>query len=1192
MNSIFKFLLLILFTISLNATQDLKKISLQLEWKFQFQFAGYIMAKEKGFYKNKGLDVSFKEWQPNINMVDEVINGTSTYAIARPTVLIDINNGKEVVLLSAIFQSSPLCLVTTKESGIKSIKDFKNKRIMSSGDMNTDASLISMMFSQGINLQKDLILQQPSFNVKDLINKKTDLMTSYISNEPYLLKELGIEPIIFSPKDYGFDFYNDIVITSQKHLKEYPKEVEDFNNATLKGWEYAFSHIEETVDVILAKYNTQHKSKNALIYEAKELKKLAYFHTNKIGKLNKIKLENTYTTYKLLGFAKNDFDYSKYIYNPNKKDFLKLTNKEKQWIKNNTVKVGVSPWFPITYIDQDTKEISGVGIDILKLVIKNTGLKVEFVPNQWSKLLDDFKNHKIDLLPTTYYTKQRATFGDYTDGYMDIKEYLYVKNNSKIRSFADLENKTIAMVKKYGTIDKIKEKFPNIKIIEVDTLEETVKMLLNNKVDAIFNTQFSIDNFIKSHFITGLKAIYQTDFKPSKLHYFTNKNKPILNSILQKAVKTLDTNEKNQIINNWIVNKIKLQNNEKNNFLSLEEKKYIKKHKIIKMCNNPNWAPIEFAKDGDMKKMSGISIDTLTILEKKLGIKFENVPTVSWSQSQQFLKEKKCDILPCAIETSKRKEYANFTEPYLNYKLAIITKINKPFVNNIEEIIDKPIARKEGSGLITKLKKAYPNVKIIETKDYLQSLQKVSNGEVYSTIATLPIASYYINKFSLNNLQIAGYTDMKYKLSIAVRDDYDTLLSILNKTLKQIPQSVHNDIYRKWLGNPVKESVIDYKLIIYILIVIAIIISLLLYKQYILQNSIKDFNELIDATMEGIVLFKDDICIDLNKSALDMFGYEDKNEVIGKETLYFVSSKSRELARKNINKNDTEPYETIMVKKDGSEFFALLRGYNLKNRKVRLSSIIDITKLKNQEKLIAEQSKLVAMGEMIGNIAHQWRQPLSVISTSATGMQMKKELQMLDDESFNKTCTMINENAQYLSKTIDDFKNFVKGNEKKVLFNLNKNVESFLHLLEGTIKKYSINIIKDIDETLEIYNLDNQLIQCYINLINNSRDAFVQNNINPRYIFITIKKEKENVIITVKDNAGGIPDIYIDKIFEPYFTTKHESQGTGIGLNMTYKLITQGMNGEILVNNETYIYDNQEHKGACFKIILPYKNEE
>lgn len=125
-----------------------------------------------------------------------------------------------------------------------------------------------MMFSQGIKVE-DLKMQTPSFNPKDLLDKKTDLMSAYISNEPYVLREMGGHPVIFSPQDYGFDFYNDILITSREHLTNEPDEVKKFREATLAGWEYAFSHIDETVELIHQKYNTQNKSKKPICMKLK-----------------------------------------------------------------------------------------------------------------------------------------------------------------------------------------------------------------------------------------------------------------------------------------------------------------------------------------------------------------------------------------------------------------------------------------------------------------------------------------------------------------------------------------------------------------------------------------------------------------------------------------------------------------------------------------------------------------------------------------------------------------------------------------------------------------------------------------------------------------------------------------------------------------------------------------------------------
>ncbi len=245
----------------------------------------------------------------------------------------------------------------------------------------------------------------------------------------------------------------------------------------------------------------------------------------------------------------------------------------------------------------------------------------------------------------------------------------------------------------------------------------------------------------------------------------------------------------------------------------------------------------------------------------------------------------------------------------------------------------------------------------------------------------------------------------------------------------------------------------------------------------------------------------------------------------------------------------------------------------------------EVRKNRDKDKVLFEQTKMAALGEMIGNIAHQWRQPLSVISTGVTGMMMQKEFGTLDDEKFQSTCKMINENAQYLSKTIDDFRNFIQGNSKKELFNLKASVGSFLTLVNANIKKFNIKVMVEISDDIEINGFQNELNQCLINLFNNSKDALIITE--PKLIFISAYREENNLVIVFKDNGGGIDENILDKVFEPYFTTKHQSRGTGLGLNMTYRLIVEGMNGSINVSNETFKYEDVEYTGARFELTLP-----
>jgi len=285
--------------------------------------------------------------------------------------------------------------------------------------------------------------------------------------------------------------------------------------------------------------------------------------------------------------------------------------------------------------------------------------------------------------------------------------------------------------------------------------------------------------------------------------------------------------------------------------------------------------------------------------------------------------------------------------------------------------------------------------------------------------------------------------------------------------------------------------------------------------------------------------------------------------------------------------------ELPLIKKDGSTIFVYSSHTMVTEKsgeKIMFCMDIDLTGQKESQKkdsILSEQSKMVAMGEMIGNIAHQWRQPLSVISTASTGMKIQKEFGALSDEQFDKNCELINDNAQYLSRTIDDFKNFIKGDRTKKPFVLEDNINSFLNLVNASVKNHNIEMVIDIQKDIELTGYENELTQCLINIFNNAKDALKEkNNQDNMLIFISTYTENNNVIIQIKDNAGGIPDNVLPKIFEPYFTTKHKSQGTGLGLHMTYNLIVDGMGGTVEANNVNYNYKNNDYSGAEFTIIL------
>lgn len=174
----------------------------------------------------------------------------------------------------------------------------------------------------------------------------------------------------------------------------------------------------------------------------------------------------------------------------------------------------------------------------------------------------------------------------------------------------------------------------------------------------------------------------------------------------------------------------------------------------------------------------------------------------------------------------------------------------------------------------------------------------------------------------------------------------------------------------------------------------------------------------------------------------------------------------------------------------------------------------------------------------------------------------------------------------YLSKTIDDFRDFINIDRKKVKFNLNENIEQFLQQIEKTSKEEGINIIKDIDSSIDVIGFPNDLIKCFINIYTNSKDILFKLE-KDKYFIISANLSNNELIINLTDNGGGISDEIIAKIFEPYFTTKHQYIGTGLNLHITYTLIVKIMNGDIKAENSIFILNGKKMKGAKFTIKIP-----
>jgi len=545
------FLFFIFFT-SLFAQEknELEKISVQLKWKHQFQFAGFYMAKEKGFYKDVGLDVELLEYEHSKNIVNDVLSGKSEYGVGYPSIILDKTKDKDIVLLSALLQSSPHVLVSLKSSEIESIEEFKNKKIMIANAATYTTSFLSMLHSHGVSFS-DMQRFDPDNDVEKLISKQVDIISAYSSNQVYSLHKSGEKYNIWDPKDYGFDFYDDILFTSKEELQNHPNRVESFKFATLKGYEYAYSHIDEAIKIIKEKYNTQNKTEETLRYEADTLKSLAYTGKNTLGRIDLVKIQRIIDIYNLFGYIKVKVDLDDFIYTS--KHSLYLTDQEQQYLlKKKTITMCVDPsWMPFEEI-VDSKHV-GMSADYFELIKKKLPVNFELVPTQtWSESIALAKQRKCDIMSLVMATPEREKYLKFTDSYLNIPLVMATKIHTPfVVDFSSLPNKRVGIAKGYAFLELLRVKYPNLDIVEVENLEDGLQQVVNGNIYGYIGTLATIGYSFQKKFTGELKIAGKFDGSWD-LGIGVRNDDAMLYEILQKTVQSVDIREKQKIINDWL----------------------------------------------------------------------------------------------------------------------------------------------------------------------------------------------------------------------------------------------------------------------------------------------------------------------------------------------------------------------------------------------------------------------------------------------------------------------------------------------------------------------------------------------------------------------------------------------------------------------------------------------------------------
>ena len=540
----------LLLLLSLHASESNQKVTLYLDWLNQFQFAGYYMAKENGYYNDLDLDVNIIEYSKDANndITQKVIKDEAVYGIGKSSLIIDKFAGNDIILLSSIFQNSPMALISLSSSNIKTPKDLINKKIMITNDAKESVSIKSLLMSEGVNFQ-DLNTQNFSSNeINDLINGNIDAITCYLSNEPFILKQKNIDFNIIHPNNYNFDFYEGILFTSQKELKNNPIRAQNFNQASIKGWEYAFNNIEKTAKIIYEKYNTQNKSLESLIFEGEVLKKLSKIDENLLGNINPRTIDEIKRIYSLLNLKSTHISFETESIILNKTHTLLNENDLNYLNANQFTLLTQADHIPFSF--KNLNELIGIEIDFWKLISDKLSKPFNIEEVLKDNILNIFSN-SIKVKFVYSFKKESSDKNVLSNPIAKVPLALATKNGVHyISDLNSVEHIKIGVLKDLEIFESLKRDYPNVNFIEINTIDDGIYRLKNNLLFGLIDNLYTLSHQIEQFQIDELKINTTLKYKINIYLEVKKQNEQFI-KIVNKIIDSLSEKEKSSIFNNY-----------------------------------------------------------------------------------------------------------------------------------------------------------------------------------------------------------------------------------------------------------------------------------------------------------------------------------------------------------------------------------------------------------------------------------------------------------------------------------------------------------------------------------------------------------------------------------------------------------------------------------------------------------------
>ena len=611
-----------------------------------------------------------------------------------------------------------------------------------------------------------------------------------------------------------------------------------------------------------------------------------------------------------------------------------------------------------------------------------------------------------------------------------------------------------------------------------------------------------------------------------------------------------------------------------------------------KLCITPIWEPFSFL--NRQGRFDGILADYEKLISEKSGLRFTHVYTKDYKENKRYVLEGKCDLSLADVKDDTNSKRYLITHPYATFPRAYATHTDTPWSVDFSHLLNygKRVGVVFGAPAKNFLLKHYKGIEVVEFKDTEAGLKALSSKSITAFVNILPTIAYTIQINGFNDIKIGGYMPGDIPLSMFVNKQHPELYARLNRAITRISERERLDILDRWVHI---QKGIAYDTVLRFVWIALLLFGLLALLLFVSRRNNQKLKNLLNASIEGVILFKDGLVTAANRPALRLFGYRHFEKIKGKPIEAFYGGEVVP---------DGEIAEVELKSTDGSVFPAHVKFSSLDAfQSSTIVSVIDLTRVKKAEKALQElnatlrqkvdeeveknlhqqfvmiqQNRLAQMGEMISMIAHQWRQPLNNLSLMFQTFLLKHQMGKLDDATVRKLRAESKKQIDFMSGTIDDFRDFFKPSREKSECRLDAVIVESIGIIAPAMEKEGIGISTQSCGDVTLYLYASELKQVIINILNNARDALAESTRADKRIMIETICLEHAVTIRIADNGGGIPEAIIERVFDPYFSTKMAKNGTGIGLYMSKKIVEEYLDGTLSVINES--------EGALFTITL------